>query len=80
MREQMTGRLEELQAEFEVGQKMLAELEVRHANLKTSLLRIGGAIQILEELLGTEGAAGELEGPAHVGAAARAEAFASTVT
>lgn len=79
MREQMTGRLEELQAEFEVGQKMLAELEVRHANLKTSLLRIGGAIQILEEMLGTEGAGGELETPAHVGAAARAEAFASTV-
>lgn len=79
MREQMTGRLEELQAEFEVGQKMLAELEVRHANLKTSLLRIGGAIQILEELLGAEGAAGELEGSAEGGAAARAEAFASAV-
>ena len=79
MRERMAGRLEELQAEFEVGQKMLAELEVRHANLKTSLLRIGGAIQILEELLGTEGAAGELEGPAEGGAAARAEAFGSTV-
>ncbi|MET0649821.1 MAG: hypothetical protein ABW208_24685 [Pyrinomonadaceae bacterium] len=78
MREQITGRLEELQAEFEVGQKMLAELEVRQSNLKTSLLRISGAIQILEELLRPEGAGSELEGAAQGGAAARAEAFGST--
>ena len=51
MKEQITRRLEELRAEFEVGQTMLAELDARQANLKNSLLRIGGAIQVLEELV-----------------------------
>ena len=51
MKEQITRRLEELRAEFEVGQTMLAELDARQVNLKNSLLRIGGAIQVLEELV-----------------------------
>jgi hypothetical protein len=51
MKEQITRRLEELRAEFEVGQTMLAELDARQMNLKNSLLRIGGAIQVLEELV-----------------------------
>ncbi len=52
MKEQLENRLRELQAEFEVGQKVMAELEVREANLRGTLLRIGGAIQVLEEMLG----------------------------
>jgi len=52
MREQMENRLRELQTEFEVGQKVMGELEIRQANLRSTLLRIGGAMQVLEELLG----------------------------
>lgn len=52
MREKIENRLSELRTEFEVGQKVMAELEVRQANLRSTLLRIGGAMQVLEELLG----------------------------
>jgi predicted nuclease with TOPRIM domain len=51
MKEQLEQRLLELKAEFESGQKMLAELEARQAKLRDSLLRISGAIQVLEEEL-----------------------------
>ncbi len=51
MREQLEQRLKELKAEFESGQKMLAELEAKQANVRESLLRISGAIQVLEEEL-----------------------------
>ena len=50
-REQITQRLEKLQAEYTSGQQMLAELETKQQNLKSTLLRISGAIQVLEELL-----------------------------
>ena len=52
MREQLENRLRELRTEFEVGQKVMAELEIRQANLRGTLLRIGGAMQVLEEMLG----------------------------
>ncbi len=52
MREQLKRRLDELKEEFESGQKMLAEVEARAENLRQSLLRISGAIQVLEEELG----------------------------
>jgi predicted nuclease with TOPRIM domain len=51
MKEQLTERLEKLKGEFASGQKMLADLEARQANLQQTLLRISGAIQVLEELL-----------------------------
>jgi len=51
MREQLEKRLEQLKAEFEAGQKMLAELEAKEANVRETLLRISGAIQVLEEEL-----------------------------
>jgi hypothetical protein len=50
--------LRTLKAEFESGQKMLAELETRQANIRNTLLRISGAIQVLEEELGTAGEPG----------------------
>ncbi len=50
MKEQWELRLEELREEFDSGQKMLADLEERVEELKRSLLRIEGAIQVLEEL------------------------------
>lgn len=51
MREQLEKRLNQLKAEFESGQQMLADLETRQASLQETLLRISGAIQVLEELL-----------------------------
>lgn len=51
MKEKIENRLKELKAEFESGQKMLADLEAQQANLKNTLLRISGAIQVLEEML-----------------------------
>jgi predicted nuclease with TOPRIM domain len=54
MKEQLEKRLEELRGEFETGQKMLVELETKQANLRETLLRISGAIQVLEEMLSAE--------------------------
>jgi hypothetical protein len=51
MREQLVQRLGELKAEYQAGQKMLAELEAKQVNLQQTLLRISGAIQVLEELI-----------------------------
>ena len=44
-------RLNTLRNELEVGQKMMAELETKQTKLRDTLLRITGAIQVLEELL-----------------------------
>ena len=51
MRELAEKRIGELKDEQSKGQQMLAELDGRTADLRQTLLRIGGAIQILEELL-----------------------------
>lgn len=53
MRSQLENRLRTLQAEYEAGQKALAHLEAQKALLKETLLRIGGAIQVLQEELET---------------------------
>jgi predicted nuclease with TOPRIM domain len=44
-------RLQTLQTEFQAGQTMLAELEAKQANLRETLLRMSGAIQVLQECL-----------------------------
>jgi predicted nuclease with TOPRIM domain len=54
MRQQLEQRLTTLKAEFEAGQKMLANLEARQAELRNTLLRISGAIQVLEEMLAAQ--------------------------
>jgi predicted nuclease with TOPRIM domain len=51
MKEKLQERIQMLKTEFEAGQTMLAELEAKEANLRQTLLRIGGAIQVLEEIL-----------------------------
>ncbi len=51
MKEQIKERIEQLKAEYESGQKMLADLEIQESNLRSTMLRINGAIQVLEELL-----------------------------
>jgi len=53
MREQLQQRLDDLREEFEAGQKMMADLEARQTELRETLLRISGAIQVLVETLGT---------------------------
>jgi uncharacterized coiled-coil protein SlyX len=54
MKQQLEQRLKELKSEFESGQKTLAELESKQTNLRNTLLRISGAIQVLEEELAKE--------------------------
>lgn len=51
LRQQLEQRLNELQAEYRAGQKMLGELDGKRTELQQTLLRIGGAIQVLGELL-----------------------------
>ncbi|MCZ7356851.1 MAG: hypothetical protein O8C66_14295 [Candidatus Methanoperedens sp.] len=51
MKERLEHRLKELRTEFESGQKALSDLEIKQANLRNTLLRISGAIQVLEEEL-----------------------------
>jgi predicted nuclease with TOPRIM domain len=51
MRERLEQRLKVLKAEFEAGQKMLTELEAKQASVRETLMRINGAIQVIEEEL-----------------------------
>ncbi|MBE7382951.1 MAG: hypothetical protein F6J95_016235 [Leptolyngbya sp. SIO1E4] len=51
MKEQLQQRLQELKSEYASGQKVLADLEAKQANIQSTLLRIQGAIQVLEEEL-----------------------------
>jgi predicted nuclease with TOPRIM domain len=54
MKQQLEKRLAELKAEYEAGQKMLADLEKKRSELETTLLRISGAIQAIQERLQQE--------------------------
>lgn len=54
MKQQLTERLEQLKQEQQAGQKMLADLDTRQLDLQQTLLRISGAIQVIEELLANE--------------------------
>ncbi len=51
MREQLQARLSTLKHDYETGQTQLREIERKEACLRETLLRISGAIQVLEELL-----------------------------
>lgn len=61
MRERCEIRLRELLAELEKGQQRLVRLEAEEGELRASLWRITGAIQVLEEFL-AQPAAVALEG------------------
>ena len=52
MKQQLEQRLQKLKTEFESGQKVLADLQAKETEVQKSLLRISGAIQVLEEELG----------------------------
>jgi prefoldin subunit 5 len=58
----MKERLAELKAEFEKGQQHLQLLDQQRAELRDTLLRISGAIQVLEELLKQDSQNGHHEG------------------
>ena len=51
MQAQLQSRLAQLKNEYASGEKMLAELEAKQRTLRETLLRISGAIQVLEEEL-----------------------------
>jgi uncharacterized protein (DUF3084 family) len=51
MREQVEVRLESLKREYEKGQLQLQQLQSQVTSLRDTMLRISGAIMVLEELL-----------------------------
>lgn len=54
MKKQLENRLVQLLEEFEKGKEKLTELEQERETTRNTLLRIGGAIQVLEEELEKE--------------------------
>lgn len=59
MKEQLEKRLNELKAEYEQGEKMFADLDARREQVRETMLRISGAIQVVEEILKEEECAAE---------------------
>ena len=51
MQEELQRKLDELKKEFEVGQNRLRELETEQTYVRETMLRISGAIQVLQELI-----------------------------
>jgi hypothetical protein len=64
LRSRMEARLTELRKELETGQARLAEVEAEARHVRETLLRISGAIQVIEEALKSE------EGPEPAGGGA----------
>lgn len=54
METKLRQRLEELRAEYDKGQKTLQELEGQAASVRATLLRISGAVQVLQEAFGEQ--------------------------
>ena len=54
MKSEIEKRLESLQIEYKKGEEQLGTLEQEVVQLKSTILRISGAIQVLQELLATE--------------------------
>jgi hypothetical protein len=52
----MHDRIQQLKMELEKGQQEMARLDLRRQELRDTMLRIAGAIQVLEELLAQEAA------------------------
>jgi len=51
MKEQLQQRLKNLQDEYQKGQEQLAALEEETKSVQATMLRISGAIQVLQELI-----------------------------
>lgn len=54
MKSEIKARLEELKEEYRKGQERLIALEQETTSLSKTMLRISGAIQVLEELIAGE--------------------------
>lgn len=54
MKSEIKSRLKELKEEYKKGQERLLALEQETTNLSNTMLRISGAIQVLEELTGDD--------------------------
>lgn len=52
MGDQLSARLAMLKQEFAKGQMRLRELEQQEVTLREGLLRLSGAIEVLEEIVG----------------------------
>ena len=65
MREQIQSRLKELKQQFEAGQIELQKLQSREDYLREAMLRINGAVHVLEELLAEVQLTGENETDPH---------------
>jgi len=55
MKSRLQERYEALKAEYEAGQKMLADLDAKRQNLTATMLRIEGAMQVLQDMIAQEG-------------------------
>ena len=51
MRQQIEARLKDLRSEYEKGQTQLRQLETQLTSVRETLMRISGAIMVLEEVL-----------------------------
>lgn len=51
MESNLRRRLQELQEEYDKGKQSLSELEIQANNLRDTLLRISGAVQVIQEEL-----------------------------
>jgi predicted nuclease with TOPRIM domain len=73
MRSEISARLKELKEEYKKGQERLMALEQETTNLSKTMLRISGAIQVLEELIGESAAVNSNEVTADLERAKNAE-------
>jgi hypothetical protein len=55
MKDEMQKRLDSLRSEYAAGEKALAELVAKEDAVRETLVRIGGAIKVLEDELGYQG-------------------------
>jgi prefoldin subunit 5 len=55
MNDQVQARLDALRKEMEAGQQRMQDLERQLAQVRDTMLRISGAIQVLEELQSQSG-------------------------
>lgn len=60
MKDRLQLRLEDLRSEYEKGKATIEELEAKLYSVRSTMLRISGAIQVLEEELGHSGQAPEV--------------------
>lgn len=58
MQDQLRKRLEDLKSEFDRGKRKLDVLDAETTELRQTLLRISGAVQVLQEELDKAGAPG----------------------